>query len=869
MRWIVVGIGVAAVAVLLFWMRDDGEARRSERDEVETSRSSVAPGELGEKEREEEGKRVTLLGLVVNEEDQPIAGAKLEVVREKGVERETATSGADGRFRLEAAPRPYLAVQVRHADYVTGVAYFNADAFDAERRIVLTRGAKYGLRVVGPDREPIPDAVVSAAVHEQRGVIGFWDWSNERELEGGRTDVDGMLAIGTLPLGSVKLKVEHPGYAVHREVLEVISEEAVEHLVVLNRGGSIEGRVLGPADEPIVNARVFTDDREARSDDAGRYRIERVGTGPATVRAEKEGLAPGFFGARIGWDDPVPIQVVAGETIPEVDVYLGAASWIVGRIVDEKGAPIEGAFVSMPVWGAFALDDDFKSDAEGRFVAGPYHVTEPSPTHCYIRKSGFIILRPPTRALKTGERLDLGDLEMTTSPPIVGRVVDGDGKGVAGATVTSQPGWNSIVTDAEGRFEMAVEWAVKLTVSAAGPPGKPGRCRPTVVDARAGKPRSELVLTLIEPLSIRGTVFDGKGHPRVGVTLIARSTASGQAAPDWGFTDEEGRFEVKNLVPGRYKIGVVGPSGNYYWDDVPYVKDPAPREVDAGEDGVDFRFPYTGGVVIAKVVSKRTGRPIRKIRYGLIRYRLLIPQFATSGEIENREGKVRLEFGQQGSFAVEFQADGHASYRTPRMSLKKGETKNLGTIRLGEGATLVGIVKDAHGLPVPYTRINILSPKFETNDNEPFTGRDGRFKIPSISPGLYNVFAISPRHPIGFVRNINLREGQTNEVEVRFVRPAPLEILVRDPGGSPIQGARLSFTFPAIAPLSSKLFRSKIPPGYGSHISDAEGRIFQHSLPAGPVTLSVEAQGFTAVTKQLRLPAGEKTRMEFTLSPKK
>jgi hypothetical protein len=45
--------------------------------------------------------------------------------------------------------------------------------------------------------------------------------------------------------------------------------------------------------------------------------------------------------------------------------------------------------------------------------------------------------------------------------------------------------------------------------------------------------------------------------------------------------------------------------------------------------------------------------------------------------------------------------------------------------------------------------------------------------------------------------------------------------------------------------------------------------IYQHSLPAGPVTLSIEAQGFTAVTKQVRLVAGKKSRVEFTLTPKK
>ena len=76
------------------------------------------------------------------------------------------------------------------------------------------------------------------------------------------------------------------------------------------------------------------------------------------------------------------------------------------------------------------------------------------------------------------------------------------------------------------------------------------------------------------------------------------------------------------------------------------------------------------------------------------------------------------------------------------------------------------------------------------------------------------------------------------------------------------------WSFPAIAPLSSRLFRDKIPPGYGSHRADAGGRIRQHSLPAGPVTLVVEASGFKTATKQVRLVAGETTRLEMQLTQK-
>jgi hypothetical protein len=115
------------------------------------------------------------------------------------------------------------------------------------------------------------------------------------------------------------------------------------------------------------------------------------------------------------------------------------------------------------------------------------------------------------------------------------------------------------------------------------------------------------------------------------------------------------------------------------------------------------------------------------------------------------------------------------------------------------------------------------------------------------------------------VRGVLVREGETTDVQVAFVEAAPLTIDVRDPNGQPVEGAALDFGFPAIAPLSSKLFRGKIPPGYGSHKSDAAGTILQPCLPPGEVTITIEAAGFEPATKKLDLKPGEPNRIEIRL----
>jgi hypothetical protein len=237
--------------------------------------------------------------------------------------------------------------------------------------------------------------------------------------------------------------------------------------------------------------------------------------------------------------------------------------------------------------------------------------------------------------------------------------------------------------------------------------------------------------------------------------------------------------------------------------------------------------------------------------------------------INDDDGLFRFEFDREGTWAIEYSAEGHANFRTGKLTMKKGEKRDLGTIRLGDGATLAGQVVDAQGVPVPYARINILSLKMETNRNEPFTGRDGRFVAPRIAPGMYMAFAVSPAHPIGIAKNIRLMDGKTTETKIQFASSAPLEVFVKGADGSPLKGARLYWSFQEIAPLTSKMVSNKIPPGYGSNVSGENGRILQHALPAGPVMLFLEANGFTPISKSVKLTPGETTRIEISMTPKK
>ncbi|MHC4937543.1 MAG: carboxypeptidase regulatory-like domain-containing protein [Planctomycetota bacterium] len=845
-------IGLFAALGLFFWQRSDERATRTSR-EATPDAIPLIPQDREEIVETEE--TVELRGIVRGDEDQPLAGVTVRVAQEPPVFSKT---GSDGRFTMALPGENWVEVHLSHPEFLTLRTWGRTD-HDNEFR--LARGAPLTLIVLGPDGKPVAGAKASASTQQTQGARGLWTWSDTNALGGGTTNHQGRLAMGAVPETPFRLVVEHPAYARHMETVELGRLQPAEHVVRLDAGGSVAGTVFDREGNPLPDALVKAGHREGRTDASGHYRIDRVQVGFVTVRASKPEHAPGFFGQTLGWGDPVPVEVLADETTGGLDIRLGTPTWVTGRIADASGKPLADARVSVSVWGGYGDHPEFRSGKDGRFRAGPFAVIRRGRVHVYARADGHQPANAPQREISAGRSVDIGTLKLARSSVIRGRCVDADGLPVPRARVSIAPGFRNAVAKEDGTFELTNVRTGKVTIYARrGEIGSPNR-RLEIADETA----LEDVELVLGPLpSISGRVTDGKGAARPDITLRA---ISGDMPVAWSArTDAEGRYSFDGLNPAQYKVAVVGYGDTWIWGEGPAGPE---REVEAGAKDVDFEFPYTGGIVIAKVVSRRTGLPIRSFQYATIRYRAFIPNVDDVGTSDDREGSFRFEFKQEGKWALEFSAKGHAPFRTGKLDLKKGEEHDLGTIRLGEGGTIEGRVVDAQGAPVPHTRINILSPKLETNDEEPFTGRDGGFRISGVSPGLYMVFAVSPRHPIGMVKNILVKEAQTTRAEVRFAAPGPLEVIVKREDGNPLRGAKLFWSFPEIAPLTSKLVRNKIPPGHGDHRSDAEGRIFQHALPAGPVTLFIEAHGFMPVRRQVRLAPGKKTRIEISMTPKK
>jgi RNA polymerase sigma factor (sigma-70 family) len=228
-----------------------------------------------------------------------------------------------------------------------------------------------------------------------------------------------------------------------------------------------------------------------------------------------------------------------------------------GGVQDEQGRPIDGVVVSVYATtpddrGREALDLDgvtARSDAQGRWHLDVIPAgLDLGHLHFNFQHPEFVswIDAGNNQSIMTPEglRSRSGLIVLHKGIPVTGRVLDREGRPIAGASVRlgdpmHQPGlWvTTVKTDAEGRFRIgnvAMNEA-PLTVRAAGhaPELMSLKLRPGLapVEFRLGPART-----------IRGRVIDDRGRPVAGAG-VAVSEWRRQRTLDWrAETDAEGRF---------------------------------------------------------------------------------------------------------------------------------------------------------------------------------------------------------------------------------------------------------------------------------------------------------------------------------------
>ena len=259
-----------------------------------------------------------------------------------------------------------------------------------------------------------------------------------------------------------------------------------------------------------------------------------------------------------------------------VTIQLDAGAHLLGRVVDESGAPVATAYVRARGPNTDGtrgrVVSSARTDHRGRFELP--HVS-PAIASLEFQKTGYMRGQHDIGApLAHGSRRDFGDLVLENGARIAGQVRHADGRPAAGAAVWAEMNlesqqhkgtpsqWssdaNTATSDNEGHFQLrglakGVRYDLTARLDADG-----RRERARELDVRDGQ--KDLVLVLAAAPFLVGRVLKPNGDPLVGARVRAkRNDHSGRDRTDALFpiiaqTDAEGNFRLEMEEPGTFSI---------------------------------------------------------------------------------------------------------------------------------------------------------------------------------------------------------------------------------------------------------------------------------------------------------------------------
>jgi beta-lactamase regulating signal transducer with metallopeptidase domain/protocatechuate 3,4-dioxygenase beta subunit len=546
-------------------------------------------------------KNMPLEGQLVDSQGKPVAKAAIIGTCRRMVctplPGPAIVTDKDGCFRLDNAPDGPLT-----PDSVVALLVKTAEGQSYEVNVVgIAAGiTKVKLPTASAAETKAPKDVkpgeLAGVVVDEAGKpladveVDVWDWFPGNET---RTDKAGVFRLKGFDRDSkVQVRFRKTGYS---PVMFVRQPTGVSGWVVaMDRKTYFEGVVRGPDGKPAVGALIRADQgpkrmeggtlthiwTETKSDASGRYRLYvQPDEYEFLVKARGIGVAR------------LPKKGIAHGTAAPLDIQLQKGVSFRAVVVDaETDKPIAG----VRLWNWQHKDVEGRSNARGEVS-----ITEmlPGKFDFQIEKEGYArwwseqcvsnwnrrtISNPNLKWQRNFDQLDF-DLQpdmpqvkivLEKGVRVKGRVLDPDGKPVAGATVApaltgtgnSLTGDSrfSVPTKADGAFEMLLPASHEAQYNLVAHDGKIFQWRRWAngvlppIRTKPGEEITDVTLKLTHPATVRGRVVDDKGKP------VAYREVRASAADKWEnryydpttTTKEDGTFELRFIRPGEQYIQV-------------------------------------------------------------------------------------------------------------------------------------------------------------------------------------------------------------------------------------------------------------------------------------------------------------------------
>jgi protocatechuate 3,4-dioxygenase beta subunit len=396
-------------------------------------------------------------------------------------------------------------------------------------------------QVLDEEGKPLANVMVRVRGRANASVSGFVPHAYADTP----TDNEGRINFAVQEPGHYSLTIQVDGYEPAKVDGLVVGDEKVapEFVVKLKRAkevkGTVEVQVLSANGSPMKGVWVapLREQSEDRFAPFGEWLIERGQFSDKNGLVRFNDLPAGdytFIG--IPPSDKLPVAATPKVTVAsaekvKVTLSFPATGRIVGKLVDEKGNPIAGEFVS--VWREESVQEERSLGREPTTVTksdGSFTL-ENLPEGTYTISTSFGVT---VGLITTGHRVYVrkGETAKATvtvisempTVSITGEVIDSSGKPVSGATVlvNSEPMLRA-VTDENGRFAFSELPAFRYN--------RPATYFVTVMKSgfasrsetvKIGDGKSPEVRLMLEPGAlIEGQLVSEKGEPVGGMPVYA------------------------------------------------------------------------------------------------------------------------------------------------------------------------------------------------------------------------------------------------------------------------------------------------------------------------------------------------------------
>lgn len=295
------------------------------------------------------------------------------------------------------------------------------------------------------------------------------------------------------------------------------------------------------------------DRAQLQTDASGSALFEQLPPGRVTARIQRGGM--GGASQRV--------EVIAGQR-SEVNLTMEVGMNCTGRVVDDRGVPVPDATIVLSGWGGGTVLPVGRSAADGTFALRAL------PTHCHLgaRKAGYVPSSQRQFTASEGATVAFTIELRGPGSTLVGRVLDPQGRPVAGAVVQAGdedqrghkladgasalgPQNEQVRTAADGSFTFAGLEVGTVPIAARAPGLAPWQGQVTL---QAGR-HETLVIHLQAGATLVGTARDEAGAPlaRVDIRIGQWSPLLERNAR----TGDDGTFRIEGLGSGPTKVHAV------------------------------------------------------------------------------------------------------------------------------------------------------------------------------------------------------------------------------------------------------------------------------------------------------------------------